>query len=94
MTDIMSRRDMNELIEQTIQSAIPDATVHVFSPDGTHFSAVVVSPAFEGLLLVKQHQMVMNALKAAFDSEKLHALQLRTFTPAKWQESELRHALP
>ena len=36
-------------------------------------------------MLVKQHQMVLGALKAEFDSERLHALQLKTLTPAEWR---------
>ena len=76
---------MNEQIVATIKAAIPDAEVHSQSDDGTHFTAIVVSPSFEGLMLVKQHQMVLGALKADFDSERLHALQLKTLTPAEWQ---------
>ena len=78
---------MNELIQQAIATAIPDVTAHISSPDGRHYEAVVISPAFEGLPLVRQHQMVMRALKAAFDGE-LHALQLTTYTPRKWDEAK------
>ena len=84
---------MQEAITSTIQRAIPDAEVRVESPDGTHYAAVVVSPSFEGLHLVKQHQMVLNALKAEFDSERLHALQLRTFTPTKWAAEQQQSPL-
>jgi len=76
-----------EEIKQTIQTAIPDATVYVQDPnnDGQHFQAFVISPSFEGMILVKQHQMVMKALKEAFH-ESVHALALKTFTPQKWDE--------
>ena len=76
---------MKDLIANTIMAALPDASVRVESPDGTHWTAVVISSSFEGLMLVKQHQMVLNALKAEFDSERLHALHLQTFTPKKWE---------
>lgn len=76
---------MQEQIESTIKKALPDAIVHVESPDGTHYGAVVISPAFEELSLVQQHQLVLNALRTEFDSERLHALQLKTFTPDKWE---------
>ena len=72
---------MKETIEVTIRRAIPDAVVRVESPDGTHWSATVVSPSFVGMSLVRQHQMVMGALRAEFDDERLHALELRTRTP-------------
>lgn len=74
-------------IKKTIEGAIPHSTAHVFDPnnDGQHLEAIVISPIFENLLLVKQHQMVMKPLKAAF-AESLHALKLKTFTPAQWEE--------
>lgn len=77
---------MEQRIVQTILKAIPDAQVHVASPDGQHFQAVVVSPSFEGLPRVRQHQMVMNALREDFDTNRVHAMQLKTMTPRE-QES-------
>ena len=72
---------LREMIEEAIRRAIPDATVRAESPDGTHWSATVVSPSFRGLSLVRQHQMVMGALRAEFDTERLHALELKTLVP-------------
>lgn len=74
---------MDQRIVQIICKAIPDARVHVSSPDGQHFQAVVVSASFEGLPRVRQHQMVMNALKEDFDTNRVHAMQLKTMTPAE-----------
>jgi acid stress-induced BolA-like protein IbaG/YrbA len=76
-----------EEIKYTIKEAVPQATIYVMDPlnDGQHLQAIVVSPIFEGMLLVKQHQMVMRPLKEAFQGA-VHALALKTFTPQKWQE--------
>jgi stress-induced morphogen len=73
-------------ISRIIQEAIPDATIEVRDPfnDGAHFEATVISPSFEGLPLIKQHRMVMGALKEAL-AEDVHAMALKTYTPAKWQ---------
>ena len=84
---------MQEMIKQHISEVLPDATVYVASPDGTHFSALVISPSFEGLLLVKQHKLVMNALREKFNDDSLHALQLKTFTPEKWEQSKHEYNL-
>ena len=80
---------MIEAIRSTILDAIPDATVYVLDPnqDGQHFEALVISASFESLPLVKQHQKVMNALKVAFETS-VHALALKTFTPAKWDQEK------
>ena len=71
---------MVEKITQAILDVLPDAQVKVQDPhnDGQHFTADVASASFEGMSLVKQHQIVMNALKAHFDTDMVHALQLKT----------------
>lgn len=84
---------MQEMITNQIQQVIPDATVYVASPDGTHYSALVISPSFEGMMLVQQHQTVMNALRDKFNDESLHALQLKTFTPEKWERDKDQYNL-
>ena len=81
-------------IEKTIAAAVPNSTVYVLDPmnDGQHLEAIVVSPAFEGMMLIKQHQMVMKPLKEAFASS-VHALGLKTFTPGKWAEERNQYGL-
>lgn len=75
-------------IKIIIEKAIPQATAYVQDPmnDGQHLQAFVISPAFEGLPVFKQQQLVMTALKDIFAS--VHALGLKTFTPAKWDEQK------
>ena len=79
-------------IKSTIEKAIPDSTAHILDPmnDGAHLQAFVISSTFEGMLLVKQHQMVMRPLKEAF-AESVHALGLKTFTPRKWEEKKAKY---
>ena len=79
-------------IKKTIEASIPNSIAHVFDPnnDGQHLEAIVVSSTFENLLLIKQHQMVMKPLKAAF-AETLHALKLKTFTPSQWDVFQQTH---
>lgn len=74
-------------IKKTIETSVPDSTAYILDPmnDGQHLQAIVVSPAFEGMMLVKQHQLVMKPLKDAL-AGAVHALALKTFTPDKWNE--------
>jgi len=53
--------------------------------DGAHFEALIVSPAFEGKRLIARHQMVYAALGERMKAE-IHALSMRTLTPAQYQE--------
>ena len=77
--------DPSEIIT-LIKDALGDAHVEIIDLTGTrdHFSAVVVSSAFEGSLPLKQHRMVNAALREHIDSGAIHALQLKTFTPSEW----------
>ena len=76
-----------EEIKNKIENAVPGSTAHILDPmhDGEHLQAFVISSAFDGKMLVQQHQMVMKPLKEAF-AESVHALSLKTFTPNKWNE--------
>jgi acid stress-induced BolA-like protein IbaG/YrbA len=78
-------------IQQRIEKAIPQAQAYVLDPmnDGQHLQALVVSPAFEGMPVFKQQQMVMAAIKDIF--EIVHAMGLKTFTPAKWNEVKVQY---
>ncbi|CAE7862782.1 unnamed protein product [Symbiodinium sp. KB8] len=50
---------------------------------GATYRVVIVSPQFEGLSLVKQHKLVKATLKE--DIAEMHALTLKTYTPAKYE---------
>ena len=65
-----------------IKQAMPDAEVTIkdLAGDNNHFSAVVISSAFKGLNVVKQHQMVYASLQGHMGTT-LHALALETKTP-------------
>ena len=86
---------MIEQIEETIRTAIPDARVAVIDPmnDGQHFEAIVVSESFVGKPLVRQHQAVLNSLKAELDGNIVHALALKTFTPEKWEANKDQYSV-
>ena len=72
-------------IKELVEQALPDciALVRDDMNDGEHFSAEVVSSAFDGLSLIKQHQLIYQALGDHMKSD-IHALQLRTYTSSTW----------
>lgn len=75
-----------EQVEAMIKAEIPDAQVQVQDlGGGDHLQAIVVSSVFEGKTRVKQHQIVYDALKQAIATEDIHALALKTYTPAAWK---------
>jgi acid stress-induced BolA-like protein IbaG/YrbA len=52
--------------------------------DGRHWSAVVVSGAFEGLRPIARHQKVYATLGSRMHTDEVHALSMKTYTPAEW----------
>ena len=50
--------------------------------DGCNCSAVIVSTVFEGLSLLQRQRMVLGLVKEEIKSGELHALTVKTFTPA------------
>ena len=72
-------------IRRLIENGLDCVHVEV-TGDGRHFDAVVVSEAFTGKSTLRQHRLVYRTLGARFDNDVLHALALRTYTPAQWEQ--------
>ena len=65
-----------------ITNKIPNSKVSVENLKGNdHLQVTVISSRFNGLSLVKQHQLVYSALKEELATEAIHALALKTGTP-------------
>ncbi|AFL74134.1 BolA family protein [Thiocystis violascens] len=71
-----------EAVAQLIRAGIPNAEVQV-SGDGSHFEALIVSEVFEGLTPIKRQRLVMETVKTQIASGELHALSIKTQTPAQ-----------
>ena len=75
---MITRQEVINLIKQKIA----DSEVFVENLKGDdHLQVTVISSEFNGLSLVKQHQLVYSALKEELASEAIHALALKTETP-------------
>ena len=75
---------------QSIQQNIEQGMSHTYvsvSGDGTHFEAVVVSDEFASKSRVQRHQRVYQTLGDRMRAE-IHALSMKTFTPAEWQKQQ------
>jgi len=61
--------------------------------DGRHFFATIVSSRFEGLSRIRRHQQVYAVLGERM-REEIHALSMKTLTPAEWAASPDKTPLP
>ena len=56
--------------------------------DGRHWYATIVSPEFEGLRPIARHQRVYATLGGKMVTDEVHALSMKTLTPAEWAAAQ------
>lgn len=72
---------MEEIILKLLRQQFPEPDeISVSTNDDQHFHITIKSTQFQGLPLVKQHQIVYSLLKDKLDSNQIHAVQLTTTT--------------
>ena len=74
-------------LKKRIEQGIPGARARVEGADA-HFGALVIAGAFEGKTRIEQHQMIYALFKDEMASQEIHALSLKTCTPAEWEREE------
>ncbi|MFV0679759.1 BolA family protein [Ottowia sp.] len=72
-----------EQIQALIAAGLPCEHLTV-EGDGRHWFATIVSPEFEGKRLIARHQRVYATLGDHLKTDAVHALSMKTFTPAEW----------
>ena len=72
-----------EQIREYIAAGLPCEHIAV-EGDGQHFFATIVSSAFDGKRPIARHQLVYAVLGDRMKAE-IHALSMKTLTPAEWQ---------
>ncbi|HEX9662385.1 MAG TPA: BolA family transcriptional regulator [Candidatus Binatia bacterium] len=77
-----------EEIKQTLSKALPMTLVETqdLTGGGDHWQVIIVSSAFEGKGLLEQHRIVNEALKEPLADQRIHALALKTYSPAQWEK--------
>lgn len=55
--------------------------------EGCNFQVTAVGDVFDGLTPVKRQQLVYGALSEEIASGALHAISIKTFTPAQWENA-------
>lgn len=70
-------------LQNIIAAGLPCDHIHV-DGDGRHWSAIIVSSAFEGARLIARHQKVYSTLGQRIKTDEVHALSMKTLTPAEW----------
>jgi BolA protein len=79
------RTKISSQLEPVHLEIINESHMHGVPPGSeSHFKVVVVSERFAGLMLLKRHRLVNEAL--AVEIQQMRAMSLHTHTPLEWQE--------
>ncbi|MEO5970235.1 MAG: BolA family protein [Bdellovibrionia bacterium] len=75
-------------LKERLQTLAPETQADVVDMTGTldHYQAVVISPAFDGKMMIEQHRMVFRLVQSEIDSGEVHALTLKTYTPEQFRK--------
>jgi acid stress-induced BolA-like protein IbaG/YrbA len=73
----------SEELQAIIAAHLPCEHLEV-SGDGRHWYATIVSSAFEGQRLIQRQQRVYATLGNRMQTDEVHALSMKTHTPAEW----------
>ena len=71
-------------VKTLLESHLEDCDVQV-QGEGNHYDITAVGALFDGLRPVKKQQLVYAALSDHIADGSIHAVNIRTFTPAEWQ---------
>jgi acid stress-induced BolA-like protein IbaG/YrbA len=74
-------------LEQLIAAGLACTHLEV-EGDGRHWSATIVSEAFAGKRLIQRHQAVYATLGGRMHTDEVHALSMKTYTPAEWASTQ------
>ncbi len=73
----------SDQIEKSIAGSKADV-----SGDGSKFEALVISDEFDGLSPLKRHKMIYAVLDEHIKSGAIHALTIKAYTAAEWQQKQ------
>jgi len=77
---------VGETVIERLKQAFPDARIKLNDTTGTddHWDLHIASDAFAGMRKVKQHQTIYKPLRDLIDSNRVHALNITTYSLADW----------
>ena len=80
----MTKEELQFRIETLSAGTTAKATDLTGTQD--HWQVTIISPAFEGKSMLEQQRLVMSILKTEIDSNEVHALSMKTYTPEQFNK--------
>ena len=73
----------SEELQAIIAADLPCEHLEV-SGDGSHWYAIMVSSAFQGLSRIARHHRAYATVGNRIHTGEVHALSMKTYTPTEW----------
>lgn len=73
-------------VKSRLESRIDGCEFHI-QGEGCNFQVIAVGDVFDGMSPVKRQQLIYGALSDEIASGALHAISIKTFTPAQWESA-------
>jgi acid stress-induced BolA-like protein IbaG/YrbA len=70
-------------VKELLQAHLSDCEFHV-GGEGSHYDITAIGVVFDGLRPVQKQQLVYAALSDHIADGSIHAVNIRTYTPAQW----------
>ena len=77
-------------IKEIIEKEISCDYIEINGEDQRHYDALVVSNDFNGLMKIKRHRLIYQALGEHMVSD-IHALSIKAMTPKEYKELTTNH---
>ncbi len=72
-------------VKKLLSTHINCEHIEVLGEDQRHYEALLVSKEFEGLMKIKRHRLIYQALGDHMISD-IHALSINAYTPSEYQQ--------
>lgn len=76
-----------EEISARLEAVIPNLEVYLDGEDCS-FSAILISPHFEGMNLLSRQKLAMSALSDLLQTGELHAVSFNAYTPDEYNQKD------
>jgi stress-induced morphogen len=67
-------------LESLLKNSFPNSEIELtdIAGDENHYSLIIKDSCFTGLSIIQQHKIVKEALREILESNKLHAITIKT----------------
>ncbi|MGQ4880341.1 BolA family protein [Billgrantia sp. LNSP4103-1] len=80
-------------IKALLEARLEDCDFYI-QGEGCNFQVIAVGEVFDGLSPVKRQQLIYGALSDEIASGAVHAVSIKTYTPAQWASAPENAASP